>query len=66
MPPGLVLDSRERARSDETDHGRRASPIPFSSSIPLCGVLRFNFAVRKSLLVPSLFYFFGRMGVRSR
>ena len=52
MPPGLMLDSRQRARSNETDHGRRASPIPCGSRIPRCGVFRFNFAVRESLRVP--------------
>ena len=52
MPPGLVLDSRERVRSDETDHGRRASPIPHSPRIPPCGVFRFNFASHGSFGVP--------------
>jgi VanZ family protein len=53
VPPGLVLDSRERARSDETDHGRRASPIASCCRIPVCGVFRFNFAARESPRVPT-------------
>src|ERR1700722_6387354 len=52
VPPGLVLDSPERARSDETDYGRVASPLQCSSSIPLYGLFRFNFAARESLGVP--------------